>query len=57
MTHRFEAEGVELRVKTVKTSMQEGYWFVKLDEDAAPSLIEVKRKVLTFMQSLRKELG
>jgi hypothetical protein len=47
--HRFEAEGVELRAKTVKASMKEDYWFVKLDEDAAPPLAEVKRKVLVFM--------
>lgn len=29
--------------------MKEGYWFVKLDEDAVPSLNEVKARVLKLM--------
>lgn len=33
--------------------MQEGYWFIKLCEDAAPKLAIIKKKVLTFMQKLR----
>lgn len=37
--------------------MQEGYWFVKLCEDAAPNLQKVKARVLLFMQKLRKDLG
>lgn len=36
--HRFENVGKGLVIRTVKNSMQEGYWFVKLCEDAAPSL-------------------
>ncbi len=57
MKHRFEDAGGGLVVKTVKNSMQEGYWFVKLCEDAAPSLQKIKQIVLLFMKQLRKDLG
>jgi thermostable 8-oxoguanine DNA glycosylase len=36
--HRFEEQGIELVVKTVKPSMQDGYWFVKLNEDSSPDI-------------------
>jgi hypothetical protein len=32
--HRFEDEEVKLDAKTVKPSMKNGYWFVKLNEDS-----------------------
>jgi hypothetical protein len=42
--------------KTVKPSMQKGYWFVKLNEDATLSISEVKRRLFSLMQKLREEL-
>lgn len=53
---RFEDVEVCLEAKTVKPSMQEGYWFVKLNEDSTMSIAEVKRKLLVLMRKLRKEL-
>lgn len=54
---RFEDVDVCLDAKTVKPSMQEGYWFVKLNEDSTISIAEVKGKLLILMRKLRKELG
>lgn len=36
--------------------MQEGYWFVKLDEDSAPAINNIKLAMLTFMRQLREDL-
>ena len=55
--HRFEDEKVKLNAKTVKPSMREGYWFVKLDEDSTLSIPVVKKRLLILMRKLRTELG
>jgi hypothetical protein len=51
--HRFEEVDVALVIKAIKPSMKKGYWFVRLNEDAAPSLVKVKTQLLVFMQKLR----
>ena len=56
MKSRFEDVEVCLDAKTVKPSMKEGYWFVKLNEDSTISIDEAKRKLLMLMRKLRKEL-
>jgi hypothetical protein len=40
--HLFEDNAVGLVARTVKPSMDEKYWFVKLCEDSAPELHIVK---------------
>jgi hypothetical protein len=37
--------------------MKKGYWFVRLNEDAAPPLDKLKNKLLVFMKKLRSDLG
>jgi len=54
--HRFEDEEVKLDAKTVKPSMQDGYWFVKLNEDATLSISTLKKRMLVLMKKLRREL-
>ena len=56
MKHRFEDEEVKLDAKTVKDSMQPGYWFVKLNEDATLSIPTLKKRLLVLMRKLRREL-
>ncbi len=51
--HRFEDEEVKLDAKTVKPSMQAGYWFIKLNEDATISIPVLKKRLLILMRKLR----
>lgn len=51
--HHFEDEDVKLDAKTVKLSMKEGYWFVKLNEDATLPIATVKKRLLVLMRKLR----
>ena len=37
--------------------MQEGFWFVRLDDDLLLGLNKIKEKILVFMRKLRSDLG
>lgn len=55
--HLFEDEEVKLDAKTVKPSMQDDYWFVKLNEDSTLPIHELKKRLLILMRKLRYKLG
>lgn len=51
-------ESVGLKARKIKNTMEneKDYWFVKLCEDASPSVKVIKLKVLKLMRKLRNDL-